>query len=105
MGKANPYRKKCWSSCCKTAPKLELDAEQGDLNSDMATYAQNIMKEAGAPPPNAKPGQGYGQLMGNEDPGGELDSKEPKTFVYDEWDFRAADYRPRWCVVKERKRR
>ena len=25
-----------------------------------------------------------------------------KTFYYDEWDFRAADYKPRWCAVRER---
>ena len=27
---------------------------------------------------------------------------EPKYFFYDEWDFRAADYKPRWCRVGER---
>ena len=42
--------------------ELELDAEQGDINSSMTQYAQNIMKETGTPPPNAKPGQGYGPL-------------------------------------------
>jgi hypothetical protein len=25
-----------------------------------------------------------------------------KTFYYDEWDFRATDYKPRWCAVRER---
>ena len=28
---------------------------------------------------------------------------EVRTFYYDEWDFRAADYRPRWCAVHERR--
>ena len=27
---------------------------------------------------------------------------EVKTYFYDEWDFRAADYKPRWCAVRER---
>jgi len=26
---------------------------------------------------------------------------EPKYFFYDEWDFRAGDYRPRWCRIVE----
>ena len=26
---------------------------------------------------------------------------EPKYFYYDEWDFRAGDYRPRWCRIVE----
>jgi nitric oxide reductase activation protein len=26
---------------------------------------------------------------------------EPKYYFYDEWDFRAADYRPRWCRIVE----
>ena len=97
-----PISQEMLEQLLQDSAELELDAEQGDLTSDMATYAQNIMKEAGSPPPNAKQGQGHGPLMDNEDPGGELEPKEPKTFVYDEWDFRAADYRPRWCVVKER---
>ena len=27
---------------------------------------------------------------------------EPQTFVYDEWDFRADDYKPRWCIVRQK---
>jgi nitric oxide reductase activation protein len=27
---------------------------------------------------------------------------EVKTYYYDEWDFRATDYKPRWCAVRER---
>ena len=26
---------------------------------------------------------------------------EPKYYFYDEWDFRAGDYRPRWCRIVE----
>ena len=98
----DPISQEMLEQLLQESAELELDAEQGDLTADMATYAQNIMKEAGAPPPGMQPGQGHGPLVDNEDPGGELESREPKTFVYDEWDFRAADYRPRWCIVKER---
>ncbi|MBM3941436.1 MAG: VWA domain-containing protein [SAR202 cluster bacterium] len=82
--------------------ELELDAEQGDANQNMSQFAQNLMKEAGVPPPNAQPGQGYGPQLHDDDQGGELEAKEPRTYVYDEWDFRAGDYKPRWCIVKEK---
>ena len=101
-GEGEPISQEMLEQLLQDSAELELDAEQGDINSSMTQYAQNIMKEAGTPPPNAKPGQGYGPLMHNEDQGGALEAKEPQTYVYDEWDFRAADYRPRWCIVKEK---
>lgn len=30
-----------------------------------------------------------------------LQPREPGTFVYDEWDYQAHAYKPRWCLVKE----
>ena len=30
-----------------------------------------------------------------------MESSEPESFVYDEWDFRADDYKPRWCIVRQ----
>src|SRR5262249_16157611 len=30
-----------------------------------------------------------------------LSASEPKVYLYDEWDFRAGDYRPAWCRLKE----
>ena len=30
-----------------------------------------------------------------------LRPREPGTFVYDEWDYQARAYKPRWCLVKE----
>ena len=82
--------------------ELELDAEQGDISNSMSMFAQNLMKEAGTPPPNSQPGQGYGPLLHDDEQGGELEPREPLTYVYDEWDFRAGDYKPRWCIVKEK---
>jgi nitric oxide reductase activation protein len=38
--------------------------------------------------------------MSTEDDDQELPN-EPKYFFYDEWDFRAGDYRPRWCRIVE----
>lgn len=102
QGEAQPISKEMLEQLLKDSAELELDAEQGDVNNTMGMFAQNIMKEAGVPPPNAQPGQGYGPLLHDDDHGGSLEAREPRTHVYDEWDFRAADYRPKWCIVKEK---
>ena len=102
QGEGQPLSQEQLEQLLQESAELELDAEQGEINNNMSAFAQNIMKEAGVPPPNAKPGQGYGPLLNDDEQGGELEAREPKTFVYDEWDFRAGDYKPRWCIVKEK---
>ncbi len=101
-GEAQPMTQEMLEQLLQDSDELELDAEQGDITDAMTTFAQNIMKEAGAPPPNSQPGQGYGPLLNDDEQGGELEAREPQTFLYDEWDFRANDYKPRWCIVKEK---
>ena len=101
-GEGQPLSQEQIEQLLEDSAELELDAEQGEINNSMSAFAQNIMKEAGTPPPNAQPGQGYGPLLNDDDQGGELEAREPKTYVYDEWDFRANDYKPRWCIVKEK---
>ena len=102
QGEGQPLSKEELEQLLQDSAELELDAEQGEINSSMSMFAQNIMKEAGVPPPNANPGQGYGPILHDDDQGGELEAKEPRTYVYDEWDFRAGDYKPKWCIVKEK---
>ena len=31
-----------------------------------------------------------------------LQSNEPRTYIYPEWDFRVFDYKPDWCLVREK---
>ena len=80
--------------------ELEMDAQEGHVDTELGAFAQNIMKEAGVVP--ATHGQGYGPIAHQQDDGRPLEAKEPQTFVYDEWDFRAADFKPRWCIVREK---
>ena len=101
-GEGQPLSKEELEQLLQESAELELDAEQGDISNSMSQFAQNLMKEAGTQPPNAQPGQGYGPLLHDDDQGGELEPREPKTYAYDEWDFRAGDYKPRWCIVKEK---
>ena len=102
LGDAEPMTQEELEQLLQDSAELELDAQEGDVDQNMAMFAQNIMKEAGVPPPSNDPGRGYGPILHDDDSGGELEALEPKTYVYDEWDFRANDYKPRWCIVKEK---
>ena len=77
----------------------DLEVGEGD---ELGAVADNLMRVAGTPPPPKQPGQGYGNIPHEEEGGGSLEGQKPPWFVYDEWDFRANDYRPRWCVVQEK---
>ncbi len=76
------------------------EVDFGD-DAEMTTVAANLMKESGADQP-AQSGAGYNQIPHHEEEGGSLEPTEPRSYAYDEWDFRANDYRPRWCIVQER---
>ena len=80
---------------------VELEAAKGEIKSS-ALFANNLMREAGMPQTPNMPAMGQGPFVHTDDEGGPLESREPNTFVYDEWDFRAGDYKPRWCLVREK---
>ncbi len=77
---------------------------EGDLASTIGLFLSNLEKEAGTPIGDQKQGEMKdGQPAADGE--GEDDEELPveiKSFYYDEWDFRAADYKPRWCRVQER---
>ncbi len=75
-----------------------------DLSTSSALFLANLMKETTPQPPEKrllpyKEGQALLNAAG-EGEEGEL-PVEPRYFYYDEWDFRASDYKPRWCRVVE----
>ncbi|MCS7207472.1 MAG: VWA domain-containing protein [Dehalococcoidia bacterium] len=80
----------------------ELEAEQGNISQTVGMFANNLMREAGIAQPPPVPAFGQGPLMHIDDEGGPLETTEPHTYLYDEWDFRAGDYKPRWCMVREK---
>ena len=75
---------------------------EGDLASTIGLFLSNLEKEAGTPIPDKKlqTKDGAPRTEAGPEEGGEL-TQEVKAFYYDEWDFRAADYRPGWCCVRE----
>ena len=44
----------------------------------------------------------YDPVFDEEERGGPLEAKEAQSFLYDEWDYRMSDYRPRWCLLREK---
>ena len=102
------------------------ETQSGPQDADLEALSQEALEEllqnltdveladegASEEPPNApdpgmsapptEPGSGHRDIPHQEEHGGALEAREPQSFVYDEWDFRANDYRPRWCVVQER---
>ena len=82
--------------------EIDLEGPFAKLQSAAGIFAQNIMRESGMPIPSGPPGQGYGGTVHEDETGGSLEASEPSSHVYDEWDFRAGDYKPKWCIVRER---
>ena len=101
-GDAEPITKEMLEELLKENPELDLDPETGKFQNSLGLFAQNIMREASVPPPSSQPGPGYGPLVHQDEEGASLEAREPRSQVYDEWDFRAADYKPKWCIVREK---
>ena len=85
----------------ENSAELDLQATEGEIQESSGMFADNIMKEAGANMPQS-PDDSQGPFVHVDEEGGELEPAEPETFVYDEWDFRAEDYKPRWCIVRQK---
>ncbi len=80
----------------------EVDKAKPGQPIQSATLIDNLLKEAGTQP-LPTPGEGHGG--GRNAPitsGTPLSREEPLTFLYDEWDMHASDYKPRWCRVREK---
>jgi len=85
----------------ENSAELDMDTLQGEIQETSGMFADNLIKEAGSDMPMS-PDNSQGPYTHVDEEGGELNSPEPETFVYDEWDFRAGDYKPRWCIVRQK---
>ena len=103
VGEANgePITQEMLEELLANSAELDLQAAQGDVQNSSGQFANNLLKEAGVNLPES-PEFGQGPQVHVNEEGGSLEPTEPQTFVYDEWDFRAADYKPRWCIVRQK---
>jgi hypothetical protein len=88
----------------KSAEIAAADLAEGEVAASMGQFLTNLEKEAQAAAAKAKQKQQGGEEEGGGD--GEDESADLPNEItwsyYPEWDFRASDYRPRWCRVGER---
>jgi hypothetical protein len=86
------------------APEVQCGTTQtqgGARQQQASSIRGNLTKELAQKDPQVQGCQGSFAYESDEI-GGPLEATRPGTFVYDEWDFFAGDYQPRWCLVQER---
>ncbi|MBM4409900.1 MAG: VWA domain-containing protein [Chloroflexi bacterium] len=79
----------------------------GDIDQSLGMFLDNLQKDAGMPASDKKGEKKDGDSDATDGGDGEGPDEgempvEITWFYYDEWDFRAGDYRPRWTRVGER---
>lgn len=81
--------------------EVEIQTVEGKIDTSSGLYANNLLKEFGmsSVDPQDLSDSNYGKTDDDDRP---LEAVDPQTFLYDEWDFRANDYKPRWCMVREK---
>ena len=98
---SEPITQEMLEELLKNSAELGSESMQGDVQASPSSLVDSMLKEAGLNLPRT-PELGQGPLVHIDEDGGPLNSTDPQTFVYDEWDFRADDYKPRWCVVRQK---
>jgi hypothetical protein len=84
--------------------EIDLDAlMEGDLDASTGMFMSNLMKEAGTPAGDNQKGDPTSDNSTGSEEGEQPLAPIVTVYYYDEWDFRAQDYKPRWCAVKESK--
>jgi len=73
----------------------------GQLAPSPPVFATNIPKEP-APQIISPFRTQYRKLIKDDLSGESLENEDFLSFLYDEWDFRANDYRPKWCRVRQK---
>ena len=101
QSEGDPLSQEQLQELLENSAELDMQSIQGEIQDSSGMFADNIMKEMGSNVPQS-PDASQGPFVHVDEEGGELQSGEPETFVYDEWDFRADDYKPRWCVVRQK---
>ena len=101
-GESQPLSQSLLEQWLQENVELTQAIEPHNLAQDMAMVAQHVMHAASIPPPDVNPGHGHRPLPHDDDQRETLALQEPQTYTYDEWDFSAAAYKPKWCTVKER---
>ena len=87
----------------ENSPEMDHSDQQIDeeTRKKIQEMTENLLKEISEKDNENKPFTD-GKLHHIEEDGGELDPTDNSSFVYDEWDFRANNYKSNWCIVNEK---
>ncbi|MSQ12296.1 MAG: VWA domain-containing protein [Dehalococcoidia bacterium] len=105
QGQMNPEQLKLSQEQLQQMLEQSAELEKGEGEAGQrsaALFANNLMREAGMPQNPTSPSFGQGPFIHVDEEGGPLETNEPNARLYHEWDFRAGDYKPRWCLVREK---
>jgi nitric oxide reductase NorD protein len=87
---------------------VEIDLQDGgeqDLQQSSNLFLTNLKRELAQEEQEAQKEKQRERRrtagLSTPDPSEQPLSPEPRYFYYDEWDFRAGDYKPRWCRIVE----
>ena len=81
--------------------RRDSDEEGEEQDPQTSQMVQNLMRELDQRDPRMQSVQKKPWLQADED-AGPLSATQPNTFIYDEWDVHAGQYRSRWCRVYEK---
>ncbi len=89
----------------KKSVEIELqDGGEADLQQSTQLFLTNLQRELSQEEKEAKERQREQRRttgLSTPDPDEHPLTPEPRYYYYDEWDFRANDYKPRWCRIVE----
>lgn len=102
-GEMEPITQEQLEEMMKNAPEMEMEQTEGEENDDqqVSEMLENLMKELQKRDPENQQFQ-PGPMQHVDEDGGPLNATEPDTYTYPEWDFRANEYKPNWCMVHEK---
>lgn len=96
-----PVAQEMLQELLSSSAEIDLHSVEGDFDKSTKEFVDNILKEGKADLANDRQ-SGQGQFIHIDDQNGSLESGDSLSFVYDEWDFRARDYKPNWCIVHQK---
>ena len=102
-GEMEPITQEQLEEMMKNAPEMEMEQTEGEEGGDqqVSEMIENLMKELQKRDPENQQFQ-PGPSQHIDEDGGPLTATEPDTYTYPEWDFRANEYKPNWCMVHEK---
>ncbi|HIF72792.1 MAG TPA: hypothetical protein EYQ61_09600 [Dehalococcoidia bacterium] len=102
-GEMEPITQEQLEEMMKNAPEMEMEQTEGEEGGDqqVSEMIENLMKELQKRDTENQQFQPGPSQHVDED-GGPLTATEPDTYTYPEWDFRANEYKPNWCMVHEK---